>query len=125
MTKTNQIATRTYQTASGKEVVVTLYAATNEHAPHAWTCQFTIEGLSQNASGQGVGMDALQALTVAIQGIRFHLEAAQEDFQWEGGEMGDFGIPLAIPEGFGSRIEERLRSMLNEEVARLLRQGRP
>jgi hypothetical protein len=116
------IATRNYRTAQGAAVVARLQQPTLE-GDH-WVCSFTISGLGDEIRDRGHGMDGLQAVIVALSGIRFHLqksgEVLQMDFDGELGEPGVLGIEKGIPDTYGVEIEKQLIDMVEKESTRLI-----
>lgn len=117
--KKQAVATRGLRTASGRKVVATLYRPVRK-GPTDWRCTFSITGLGEPLEVTVRGIDGLQALTVAIDGVRFHLERAPEPLIWLDGEPGDFGLPRSLPYGFGVEVERHLSAMVFAEVSRLV-----
>jgi hypothetical protein len=123
------VATRRFRSASGSDVIVTVYQ------PHLiqseqWKCGFTILGLPEALEDSSYGVDSLQAVEMAFQGIRVHLERSGETLTWLDGEPGYLGIARIIPDSHGTRIERHLTKLVEEELARLLEEdakskGRP
>jgi hypothetical protein len=62
-----------------------------------WRCAFHIEGIESGGSFDAHGIDALQAMLLAIEGIRKVLDDSRLTLSWSGGEPGDTGIPHMIP----------------------------
>jgi hypothetical protein len=122
------VATRFFRTASGSEVVVTIYQPDPVNSEQ-WKCDFTIVGLPEKVEASAPGVDSLQALEMAFQGVRAHLEQQAESLTWLDGEPGYLGIAKIIPDSYGTTIEKHLAKVLEDELARLLddarRKGRP
>ena len=66
------------------------------------------------------GVDALQALIQAIEGLRVALEKTGRNFFWLDQEQG-VGIPLYVPMFQGKRFEERVRLAIEREMIRAWR----
>ena len=118
-TRGRVVATRVFQTETGSEVVATICEPVMI-GPDEWTCNFQISGLSREVQAHGSGVDGMQALIVALQGVRVHLEGAAEILSMLDGEPGDFGIPRSIPDGYGPEVEKHLARVLTDEVTRLV-----
>jgi hypothetical protein len=61
----------------------------------------------------GYGMDALQALTSALTGIRVALERSRRRLSWF--DIGETGFELAF--GFGATFNARLNRVIERELA--------
>ncbi len=81
-----------------------------------WVCFFRIKGLGKSPLKRAYGFDMLQALLLAIEGLRVTLENHDQEFTWAGGEAGDFGIPRFVPLFFGKEFSDRLNSLIDREV---------
>lgn len=86
-----------------------------------WECPFRIEGLTMRGIKHGYGVDAIQALTTALEGIRTMLEGCGERLSWIGGYPGDPGFERPVPSGLGMAFAHRLNRMIDREVAQFLR----
>src|SRR5713101_736140 len=93
--------TLTNQT-TGKNVVVSL-ARPEKISAHEWRCGFQIEGIAPQQLHYAYGLDAFQALMMALEGIHCMLSSDNHDRQltWEGGELGDIGFPRLVPAAYG------------------------
>jgi hypothetical protein len=117
--KSSLVAVRHLRTASGREVIVKLFRPVRKSTDD-WHCTFRIAGLSEPIEARGRGMDALQALTVAIDGIRVHLEQSPEPLSWLDGEPGDIGLTRSLPYGFGVNVDRHLSKMVSTELNRII-----
>ena len=76
-----------------------------------WECPFRIRGLGAPRIEYAYGVDAFQALTMALQGIRYFLDGSRVPLSWTGVLEDSTGfqrlIPL-LPEPGGTRRLERL-----------------
>ena len=113
------VATRLFRAADGRTVIATIYEPVMAR-PDEWKCDFRISGLSEDVKSYAQGVDSMQALAMAIQGLRVHLEAVDATLTWFDGEPGDSGIPCQMPNGYGRAVERHLQDVVNEEVAKLV-----
>ena len=93
-----------------RTVVVSLGKPRRTKATQDWECPFQIRGSGMRRVEYGRGIDAFQALTMALEGIRYFLDRSRMPLAWTG-VIGDTGfqrvIPL-LPEPGGTRRMERL-----------------
>lgn len=112
------IATRIFRGSGGNEVTATIYEPVTT-PPDEWTCEIRISGAGDEIVDRARGVDSLQALIVALQGIRLHLDGIGEGLTWFGNEAGAFGIPHPIPDYYGVEVERGLEKLVNDEIKRL------
>src|SRR5262245_17079877 len=96
----NPIAVRRLAVAGEPDrvVVVTIGKPRPDPDPSGdWMCSFLVEGIPNARRLRAHGVDALQALLMAVEGVRAELVASGLTLTWEGGEAGDVGIPRSIP----------------------------
>lgn len=80
-----------------------------------WLCPYSIEGIIDGKLQFAPGVDALQSLILALEGIRCRLREAGGDFTW----LGDGpGIPLPIPD-FGKTFDRRIEQIVNQQKKRV------
>jgi hypothetical protein len=85
-----------------------------------WECPFLIEGVARSEVQKAFGVDSMQALILAIQGIRATLEQTGRSFFWVDPEIGvDF--PLNVPTTWGKQFVERVRLAIERETVRVWR----
>ncbi len=75
-------------------------------------------GLGRVIKGHAFGVDPLQALLLAVQGLRLKLEALGIDFRWMDGDVGDTGIPRVIPISFGLNFSKHAEIVLDKETTK-------
>jgi len=85
-----------------------------------WECPFRIAGLGVRGVQYGFGVDAIQAVTTALEGIRVTLERSGKRLSWIGGSD-DTGFERLVTTSFGPKFTRRLNSMIDREIARLVR----
>lgn len=92
-------------------VTVTLGSPRRVKGTRDWRCPFRIAGLGLRRVEYGCGVDAIQALTSALEGIRAILDETGEPLSWDGVLDGQSGfqrlVPL-LPDPVRSRRLERL-----------------
>jgi uncharacterized protein DUF6968 len=86
-----------------------------------WECPFSINGLGIRGIQCAHGIDAIQALTMALEGIRVLLERSGARLSWVGGDLGDAGFERFVPNLFGREFSRRLNGMIDQEVERFAR----
>lgn len=116
------IAIRRYQNLSspGRTILVTI-GAPQPHAEGDWACPLDIQGIPGRRPPHVFGVDAIQALQMAIEAARFHLESSGIRFQWLDDEDScRTGISRLIPHTFGASFERKIVKAIEREVEREL-----
>jgi hypothetical protein len=109
------IVSRTLTDGSGNEVTVVLAAPYAVDAGE-WACSYGVTGLSQIPPRHTAhGLDALQALLLAIGAIYGLLEAAPKPLTWKGGEPGDTGIPRLPTMAWGLSLRRHIENIISVE----------
>jgi len=83
-----------------------------------WVCPYQIAGLRDSRVEAAYGVDALQALMMALEKIRVRLERAGGNCTWVGGEEGDAGFPRLVPSYFGAAFATRINRQIDRELDR-------
>jgi hypothetical protein len=65
----------------------------------------------------GHGIDSIQALVNALEGIRSRIQRSGKKWTWEGAEPGDSGFSRMLPSLFGLDFYNRLERILEREMA--------
>lgn len=113
------VATRQYE-AGARKLTATIYRPKKSRAPQeGWIAEFRIAGLPKQISGSVVGIDSLQALQLATQAIRFHLETLKK-VSWLGQEA-TTGIPREIPWTYGLEFSKRAEQLVADEATKFVR----
>jgi hypothetical protein len=103
-----------------RTVVVSLGKPRRTKSSQDWECPLHIRGLGMRRVQYARGVDAFQALTMALEGIRFFLDRSRKPLAWKG-VLDDTGfqrvMPL-LPEPGGTRRMERL---VDREMGRRLK----
>ena len=87
-----------------------------------WQCAFRVKGLSRKAVAYGVGCDALQALTSALDGIAIQLRASGRTFKWID-LVGESGIRRQIPIFCGAKFANEIEEHIDKKMAAFARKG--
>lgn len=66
-----------------------------------------------------VGIDQMQSILLAFEGILTTLRDSGTEWRWIYGEAGDIGIPRYVPGGFGREFAVKLESMIDREIDKL------
>ena len=103
-----------------REIVVSLgMPRPDRHKGGDWECPFLIEGIGKPKVQKVFGVDSMQALVIAIKGIRVTLETVGRELFWLDGQIGT-GFPLDVPT-WGREFESRVRLAIEREEIRIWR----
>jgi hypothetical protein len=111
-----------FRDAPRKKLVVTLGKPRRMKGREDWECPFRIRGLGATRLEFGYGVDALQALTTALEGIRALLDEIGKPIAWSGVLPDHTGFQRMIPIGAGTDISARLDRLVDRELKRHVRQ---
>jgi hypothetical protein len=108
-----------------KAITITLGKPRLPKGERDWECPFRISGSGIRVLENGYGVDSMQAVTNALQGIRYFLDKSGKSFEWFGIPINGGGFQRFIPWYGDSRFTRRLEKLidveLKREVARLRR----
>ena len=82
-----------------------------------WECPFFIDGLRRSKIESAGGVDSLQALLGAIQGVRTSLDQSGRSYVWLDRKWGT-AIPQFIPAFLGRQVEDRVKAAIEREEKR-------
>jgi hypothetical protein len=82
-----------------------------------WECPFRITGLRVQ---YGYGVDAIQSLTTALEGVRVILERSGQRFSWLGGEPGYTGFDRLVTSSLGAKFNQQLNLIIDREIAKFV-----
>ena len=105
-----------------KKLIVTLGKPRRMKGRRDWECPFRIKGLEVARLEFGYGVDALQALTTALEGIRSTLDEIGKPLAWSGVLADHTGFQRMIPIAAGAEISARLERLIDRELNRHVRQ---
>jgi hypothetical protein len=86
-----------------------------------WECPFRIKGAGLDTLEFGRGVDAMQALVTALEGIRYILDQTGLALTWKDGIPDHTGFQRGIPVSLGATFAKRLERLVDREVARHVR----
>jgi hypothetical protein len=118
-TKLGQVVARRVLTEYTGDLIRTIVVSIGAPRPHPkgdWECPFTIEGRGESRVERAIGADALQALLIAVEGIRIALDQTGSRFEWL--NASGAWIPRQVPTGQGKRFEERVNQFIERETGR-------
>jgi hypothetical protein len=97
-------------------------------APHqtergTWRCPFYITGIGMGTPCYAGGVDSMQALQEALNGIRVILDQSKKHLSWVGGEAAELTFPRVVPWGFGAPLAKKLDSLIETEVENFAKDG--
>ena len=94
--------------ASGRFVVVSLGTPRKTSDDRNWECPFRISGAGVRRVAYGYGIDAFQALTLALEGIRHVLDRLETPLVWDGVFDDHSGFHRIVPWIPGPRRGDRM-----------------
>ncbi len=116
----NPIAVRRYGVAGepGREVILTIGKPRPDPLPGGdWMCSVLIEGIPKERRRRIYGIDAVQALQIAMVYARHELDASGLPLTWLDNEaVGDIGLPLLVTDCWGIDFQRKLERYMNREV---------
>ena len=101
-------------------VIVSLGRPRKTRGSPDWECPFRIEGAGVNRIEHGFGVDAFQALTMALEGIRYVLDRSGLSLAWPGVLEHHTGFQRVIPLIFEKGGTRRLERVVERELRRQL-----
>jgi hypothetical protein len=109
-----------FRNAPRRTLVVTLGKPRRMKRQPDWECPFRIKGRGLAVFEFGYGVDALQALTSALEGIRVTLDEIGKPLAWSGVLPDHTGFQRMIP--LLPSISPRLERLVDREIARYVLQ---
>lgn len=85
-----------------------------------WECPFRIKGAGLAIVEFGRGVDAMQALITALQGIRYFLDKTGLALSWDGLPV-HIAFPRSLPPSLHPTFTRRLERLVDRELARHVR----
>lgn len=119
------IAERLFDWSDGRgQVCAAVLNPEPDPASGDFRCRFTLSGLPRDARMplERWGIDSLQALSMAIQGVGTTLYPFRHQLRWNGSYW--LGLPLMLTSGLGSEIDSRLERLVDRELERLAQHPR-
>jgi len=114
---TDRLVERRYSVVDDPNRIVIVTIGTPRLDPDPtgdWMCSFTAD----TTRGESHGVDSLQALQTAIEGVRAALDSLglSPKLVWVGGEPGVTGIPRSVPFALGRAFAEKIERHIDQEV---------
>ena len=81
-----------------------------------WECQYQALGIGNGRRRTAYGVDAVQALVLALTGLAYVVRNSGLEPAWEGGEPGDDGLPTFVPTYLGLAFAKRMSRLIEREV---------
>jgi hypothetical protein len=86
-----------------------------------WRVPVQIRGVGSAELLDGFGVDAIQAVINALEGIRVTLAKSGQHLTWVGGRSGDTGFPRVVPNIGSPQLRQRLEQLIDREVEHFVR----
>jgi hypothetical protein len=97
-------------------LIVKLFAP--EPVGEMWRCRFEVAGAAVRRD-EALGIDSLQALQMAFEGVRLLVRSTGLKLRWCG-EPGHLGLPMSVTIAWGLTIQRSLERTLRREERRLV-----
>jgi hypothetical protein len=120
----DRIAERTFAVDRSNDRVIVAVGHPQPDPAGDWRCAFHIEGLDRSGPFEVHGVDALQALSLAIEGVRNVLDSSGLTLSWEGGEPGDIGIPRMAPMFLPVATRRKIERYIDDQIRAFTRSAR-
>jgi hypothetical protein len=88
---------------------------------HDWLAPFEIRDLNGSQVHYSYGVDPLQALILALEGIRVRLDKSRPRLTWVGGPAGEIGFSRLVPDLGSPEFRRRIEQLIDREVERFVR----
>jgi len=115
----NPIAVRRYDVAGepGRQIVLTIGKPRASRGD--WACSVLIEGIPRERRRLIYGVDAVQAMQLAMVYARHELDASGLSLTFMEGEPGDVDLPLPVTGCWGLEFQRKLERHMEREIKRL------
>ncbi len=81
-----------------------------------WACKLVISNVGMKEPMLVYGVDQMQAILLAFEGVLTTLRNSGTEWRWIHGEKSEIGIPRFVPGGFGRAFASRLESIIDVET---------
>jgi hypothetical protein len=115
------VAVRELREVTSSRKIIIKIAKPRKEKTGDWVCAYSLAGSGKHEIQYAYGIDAFQAIFMALEGIRGMLDDSTICLKWSGGEAGDTGFPRMIPGFFGLQFSQKLDRMIEKEVIRFSR----
>jgi hypothetical protein len=110
------IASRTLTNAATGETVEVALAVPEKISAEEWRCAFRVDGGDDDRVYFAHGLDAFQALIMALEGVRSVVQSVDAKISWRGGELGDSGFPRFVPQFYGLEFANEINRLIDNEI---------
>jgi hypothetical protein len=118
-TKRQWLATRVLRDPANPAIEVEVQLGTPEQLEDGnFRCPFRLTGLNQGETAYAGGIDALQALVNALDGIATQLRESGRGLTWMGGEP---GLRRQVPIFLGPELADAIESVIEGKIDSFLR----
>lgn len=118
MNTTNWLATRILEDEIELEAKIEVSLGFPEQLTGGdWRCRYLVKGTGRGQPGEVGGVDALQALTNALEAIATALRESGKKLTWLGG---DTGLRRQVPSFLGASFAEHIERVIEEEIAEFI-----
>ncbi len=115
-TEEKWLATRTLRDETDSAVEVEVQLGFPEfRAEGEWWCAFRLKGLDPQKIEYGIGVDALQAIMTALEGIATFLRTSGRTLSWMG-MPGETGIRRQIPMFMGADFANEIEAHIDAKI---------
>jgi hypothetical protein len=104
-----------------RRVTATVRIGTPRKQGQNWVCAFDVSGIGLRQPVLAYGVDGVQALVMALSGIRATIDKSDVSWSWVHGQKGYTGFPSFVPMGFGVAFTRKLERLMDREVTRFAR----
>jgi hypothetical protein len=84
-----------------------------------WACRIVISNIGMTDPLLAYGVDPMQAVILALEGVRVTLSNTGTSWRWIHAEPDETGIPKFVPIGFGRKFASHLESLIDAETEKL------
>lgn len=109
------IARRRYRDLSNRGRPVEVRVGAPRRSGRDWKCAFQVLGLQDDSVEDAFGVDGVQALLQAFEGVRAKLKRSSAHLAWPGGEDGDAGIPAQVPTALGLQFAKQVERYIERQ----------
>lgn len=96
-----------------KSIITVTMGRPRQRSDGDWECPFRITGLKTQ---YGYGVDSIQALSTALEGIRAVLSQKESQLSWLGGERGYTGFDRLVTTSLGAKFTKKINQVIDREI---------
>lgn len=107
---------RLWSTLKGKRTFATAEIGKPRRQGRNWICPFWVSNIQMQEVCYAYGVDSLQALVLALEGIRKVLDNSGRVWSWIHAEEGETGMPRHVPMGFGRKFASEIEAYIERKT---------